>query len=311
MDAAATPYTESCRVCGTELQYLEEALTATCVICGRTDDAHVLCPDGHYICDACHGAEFLEDLRRRLDAADSVSPHQIAEGLMALPHLPMLGCEHAHIAAGSLMRALENSGLEGVTSAHRAEVLERTARQAVGAYCGLTGVCGVVPALGACYSVLVGGVCGKGPETQGAMRLVSRLAAVTAAHAEPGCCKAYVRAGLSEAAAFLEEHLGILTPPPADTLCTHVARHPHGCRGPACDWHPEHGAATRPVDQQEAVVTERDGVGGTPPAMSGTGDAAQRDYDRFFDLAYTGGALDAKTKILISLGASLATGCAP
>ena len=232
-------HTESCRKCGAELEYLEEARDANCMICGIADSAHVVCPEGHYVCDGCHGAEFMEDLDHSLDEAHSVSPYELAEDLMALPYLPMLGCEHAHIAAGALMRALENARVEGVGSAHRAEVLERTARQAVGAYCGLTGVCGVVPALGACYSVLVGGACGKGAETQESMRLVSRLAAVTAAHADPGCCKAYVRACLRETSVFLEEHLGIVTPPSPDTVCSDAARHPHGCRGPECDWHPE------------------------------------------------------------------------
>ena len=210
---AVTPYAESCRVCGAELRYLEEARPAVCHSCGRPDHAHVMCIAGHYVCDGCHGSDFMRDLAHRLDEAGSVSAYEIAEGLMSLSNLPMLGCEHAHIAAGSLMRALENAGVEGVTPAHRAEVLERTARQAVGAYCGLTGVCGVVPALGACYSVLVGGVCGKGAETRAAMQLVSRLAAVTAAHADPGCCKAYVRACLRETAAFLDEHLGIADAP--------------------------------------------------------------------------------------------------
>ncbi|MDH4184351.1 MAG: carboxymuconolactone decarboxylase family protein [Nitrospinota bacterium] len=34
-------------------------------------------------------------------------------------------------------------------------------------------------------------------------------------------------------------------------------------------------------------------------------------YQEFFDNAYKDGALDARTKILISLGASLAAGCDP
>lgn len=303
MGVGGAPHTESCRVCGAELQYLEKARAAACGVCGRRDNAHVMCPQGHYVCDGCHGAAFLEHLGHSLDKACSASPYEIAEDLMALPNLPMLGCEHAHIAAGSLMRALENAGVEGVTAAHRAEALERTARQAAGAYCGLTGVCGVVPALGACYSVLVGGACGKGAETRGAMQLASRLAAVTAAHADPGCCKAYVRAGLRETATFLEEQLGITVPPPPSTVCVDAARHPHGCRGSECDWHPEHVAEPHSTDHEEATVTE--------PRAPGTSGPAQRDYDHFFDLAYADGALDAKTKILISLGASLASGCAP
>ena len=45
--------------------------------------------------------------------------------------------------------------------------------------------------------------------------------------------------------------------------------------------------------------------------MATTGPAAQARYDDFFSLAYADGALSAKSKILIALGASLASGCAP
>ena len=159
---------------------------------------------------------------------------------MAHPHLPMLGCEHALIAAGSLMTALKNRGDLGVTDRHVAEALQRTERQALSAFCGLTGVCGVVPALGACYSVLVGAQCGKGPETRATMELVSRLASVTAEEAEPGCCKAFVRSCLAETESFLEERLGIPTSEAHIITCRDADRHPHGCRGPACDYHADH-----------------------------------------------------------------------
>ncbi len=158
----------------------------------------------------------------------------------------MLGCEHALIAAGSLMTALKNRGNLGVTEQHAVEALQRTERQAISAYCGLSGVCGVVPALGACYSVLVGAQCGKGPETRATMELVSRLASVTAEEAEPGCCKAFVRSCLAETERFLEERLGIPASEATTTVCRDVGRHPHGCRGPACDYHAEHDALGRP-----------------------------------------------------------------
>lgn len=291
----APPRPSACALCGSPLEYLETSSPLTCHVCGREDRGHVVCPRGHYVCEACHGADFMERLPLLLDGASSASPAALAEDLMAEPDLPMLGCEHAHVAAGALMRALENAGVAGVTPHHRAEALERTAHQAVSAYCGLSGVCGVVPALGACYSVLVGGQCGKGPETRAAMELVSRLAAATAAEADPGCCKAYVRSGLREAAAFLEERLGIVLESAPAVVCADVERHPHGCRGADCAWHPDH--EERQMDQSEQG--------------HGTGPAAKARYDQFFELAYSEGALDRKTKILVALGASLAAGCAP
>ncbi len=234
---------ESCLICGRALDYLDAAADLICAVCGRTGRGHVVCPRGHYVCEACHGASFTEHLPGLLAATSESSPFALAEILMAHPDLPMLGCEHASLAAGALLTALANRGDVGVTQAHVTEALERTARQAVSAYCGLSGVCGVVPALGACYSVLVGGQCGRGPQTKAAMTLVSRLAAATADEADPGCCKAYVRRTLQVAAATLANDLGVVLPLPEPVVCAHVQRHPHGCRGPLCTWHPEHTQA--------------------------------------------------------------------
>ncbi|MCL5735565.1 MAG: DUF5714 domain-containing protein [Actinobacteria bacterium] len=233
-------HTEQCGICGGKLTYSEEARPFTCFICGSSEVGHVFCSAGHYLCELCHGADFRQLLPQLLDASDGVSASEIAEELMARPELPMLGCEHALIAAGALITALRNRGNLGVTHRHVIEVLERATRQAISAYCGLSGVCGVVPALGACYSVLIGAQCGKGPETRATMELVSRLAAATAEEAEPGCCKAFVRSCLAVTEGVLEERLGIPTSPRKRIICRHVDRHPHGCRGSACEYHPEH-----------------------------------------------------------------------
>ncbi|GAB4252176.1 MAG: hypothetical protein Kow00122_09910 [Thermoleophilia bacterium] len=248
-------HTESCRLCGRPLEYRDTAADLTCAVCGRTGRGHIVCPAGHYVCEACHGAGFLARLPELLAASTDTSPHALAEALMAQADLPMLGCEHAHLAAGALMTALRNRGDLGVTEAHVTEVLERTARQAISAYCGLSGVCGVVPALGACYSVLVGAQCGRGPQTRAVMSLVSRLAAALAEEADPGCCKAYVRRALLVTAATLATDLGVTLPAPDPITCVDGPRHPHGCRGPACSWHPEHAAASEPAPAPPAADT--------------------------------------------------------
>lgn len=208
-----------------------------------------------------------ERLPRALDDCLETSPSEIAEKLMTLPELPMLGCEHALIAAGALMTALKNRGDLGVTEGHVSEALQRTGKQAISAYCGLTGVCGIVPALGACYSVLVGAQCGKGPETRATMELVSRLAALTAEEAEPGCCKAYLRSCLAETQVFLQQRLGIDLSTTDSPVCHDSERHPHGCRGPACAYHPDH-ASTRDVDAPPGAPLDDLPQTGSPRAFA-------------------------------------------
>ena len=259
IDENRQQHSEHCGLCGGVLTYLEESAPFACSLCGRSEVGHVHCAEGHYLCEACHGAAIRELLPELLKSSHEASARDLAERLLTLPQLPMLGCEHALIAAGALMASLKNRGDLGVTERHVAEVLQRTERQAISAYCGLSGVCGVVPALGACYSVLVGAQCGKGPETRATMELVSRLAAVTAEEAEPGCCKAFVRSCLAESEAFMKERLGIDFSETNAVVCSDVDRHPHGCRGPACDYHPDR-RSLRAQAEPEAEPTDEQNV---------------------------------------------------
>lgn len=244
---------QDCHICGTSLEYRAEGIPVRCTVCGREERGNVLCPEGHYVCEACHSPDFSTDLRTFLRESSETSPFVLAEELMDHHGLPMLGCEHAHIAAGALMTALRNSGQAGVDDGRVEEALARTARQAVSAYCGLSGVCGVVPALGACYSVLVGARCGLGPQTKATMELTGRLGLVAAEHAEPGCCKAYVRACLATTTEYMEETLDINLPGPISARCLHHARHPHGCRGPACPWYPDTATLQQPAGPADAA----------------------------------------------------------
>jgi hypothetical protein len=72
----------------------------------------------------------------------SKNPFEIAELAMALPGVPMLGCQHAFIAGGALMAALVNEGIRDLGTPQIEEVLARTRKQAHGGYCGLSGSAG-------------------------------------------------------------------------------------------------------------------------------------------------------------------------
>lgn len=100
----------------------------------------------------------IEDI---MFTTDSVNPHEIVELAFSFPGLPMLGCPHAYIAGGALMAALKNEGTATVTNEAIKEVFKRTRKQAHGGYCGLSGVCGITPASGACFSVLTSAKCCK------------------------------------------------------------------------------------------------------------------------------------------------------
>lgn len=210
----------------------------TCIYCGRSETGHVRCPHNHYICDDCHGRGLFETILNLSLSAKGTDLLAVAEEIMGTVPLPMLGCEHAWIAAGAFLAALRNGGAVTVTNEQITEALNRTRKQAIGAYCGLTGVCGIAPAIGASFSVILGAACPKDRETAITMDIVSRVVAAIAAETGPCCCKNFLRTALILSCQLANEHLQTDLPPAGKIICTDSHRHPHGCRKNRCKYYP-------------------------------------------------------------------------
>ena len=179
---------------------------------------------------------------------DSSSPMAIVELAFTFQGLPMLGCPHAYIAGGALMAALKNSGATLSTEGRAAvgneeirEVFRRTRKQAHGGYCGLTGVCGIVPALGACVSILTGSKCGRNEAQRLTMEAVSKVTKAITDLTGPSCCKAYTRISVTVTLDFLKENLNLKLPREAASSCRYMNKHPHGCRKNKCPYYPGKG----------------------------------------------------------------------
>jgi hypothetical protein len=209
----------------------------TCYHCGKKDFGNINCPKGHYICDQCHGLKLYDTIQGYIISTASQNPFEIAEHLLNSNKVPMLGCENAWIAAGALMAALKNEGSISITNTEILETLNRTRKQAIGGYCGLTGVCGIAPGIGACFSVILGAACPKDQETAATMKVVGKIVNVIADQTGPCCCKNFVRTALSEAVKMIRSYFNIFLPESRDKiLCNHSLRHPHGCRQNKCPY---------------------------------------------------------------------------
>jgi hypothetical protein len=150
----------------------------------------------------------------------------------------MLGCEHAYIGAGALLAALRNSPYAKITDKDISEVFSRTAKQAIGGYCGLTGVCGIAPAIGACFSIFLEARCGSDSEQKIVMDAVIKVSQAIAGLTGPSCCKAYVRTALDTAVTLFAERFGIVLPvSKTAVICRHSSRHPHECREERCPYY--------------------------------------------------------------------------
>ena len=227
-------------VCGSSLEYLDRARDLDCTYCGKIVQGHIRCPEGHFICDACHTGDAMSMIEAVSFTTKAKDPVQLAELMMAHPSLPMLGCEHAFIAGGALMAALRNSpyGTGKITDQDIREVFARTAKQAVGGYCGLTGVCGIVPAVGACFSLFLGARCGSDTEQKITMDAVTKVSQAITDLTGPSCCKAYVRRSLAVAVDIFSERFGIALPIGKSPIsCGHSGKHPHGCREEKCPYY--------------------------------------------------------------------------
>jgi len=219
------------------LEYFSAGRELICYHCGKKEVGNISCPNGHYICDECHGKDLFDTIQGYIMTTSSQNPFEIAENLMGYDKVPMLGCENAWIAAGALMAALKNEGTISITNEQIREALNRTRRQAIGGYCGLTGVCGIAPAIGACFSVILGAACPKDQETAATMKVVGKIVNAIADQTGPCCCKNFVRTALNEAVKLAKENLHVSLASPGQAItCTHSARHPHGCRKAKCPY---------------------------------------------------------------------------
>lgn len=223
-------------VCGSSLTYLEKAIEVTCSYCKKLEPGHISCPEGHYVCDACHNRDAMKIIEDLALTTKSRDPFEVANLMMGFPGLPMLGCQHAYIAGGAFMAAVKNEGSRGITNSDIEEVFQRTEKQAHGGYCGLSGVCGIAPALGACFAVLTGSKCGTDQEQRTTMEAVTRITRAITDLTGPSCCKAYVWTSLDAAVNYLKESIGIVLPSGRSIICGYSGKHPHGCREERCPY---------------------------------------------------------------------------
>lgn len=208
-----------------------------CIRCGVEEIGYVHCLNNHYVCDECHGKMAYQMIVKMSLLSKESNPLVIADKIIDKSQIPMLGCEHAWVAAGAFLAAIRNHGQIKITDDQIKEAIERTKKQAISAYCGLTGVCGIAPAIGACFSVILGAACPKDRETAITMHIVAQIVEAIAKQAGPSCCKNYLRTALKLSSELAKDYINVELPYKIDIHCSDSKRHPHGCREEKCDYY--------------------------------------------------------------------------
>jgi hypothetical protein len=203
------PCTEDCAFCGTPLRYATEPVVAACVFCGLVSSTLIICPEGHFVCDACHGKAAIEAVSELLEHTVSKDPIEILELVLEHPSLPMHGPEHHALVPAILMAALRNAEHPVPPNVVR-QALDRGGR-IPGGWCGFYGDCGAAVGAGVAIALVTGSTPLLGHRRSLAMGATAEALA-RMVDDQPRCCKRASRIAVQAATEYLEEKMGIRLP---------------------------------------------------------------------------------------------------
>jgi hypothetical protein len=224
---------ENCGVCGKPLIYGTKEVIRRCDFCGKEFHALIYCPEGHYVCDACHSRGALDILRDVLSKTTSADPMEILEKVMAHPSVPMHGPEHHAMVPAIIVAAVKNAGYpvpEGAVE----KAIERGSK-VPGGWCGFYGACGACIGVGIAVSVLTGAT----PLTGKTRSLANEATAFALNKMIDGgarCCKRASRKAMEAAVEFLGTRMGINLNISREIKCGYVQRN-RECVREACAYY--------------------------------------------------------------------------
>ncbi len=195
-----------CIVCGKPLY--SPSGEALCSYCGKRENGDYICPNGHYVCEACRLASAEDLINKTCEVSKETDPLQIALFLMKHPAIPIHGSENHLVAAYSLLTALRNSGgvLVGKAEFHKAHQRVKRASHGI---CGSWGVCGCAIAAGAVLSIITGATYLSDKERSLALRVASKILEEMAQIGGPRCCKMATYVAIRVAVEFFVRELSI------------------------------------------------------------------------------------------------------
>lgn len=101
---------EECLICGRPLRYERKERQVKCAVCGQAFRSRVQCEGDHYICDACHEKDAVEQIEAYCRHCRDANPIRIAMALMDLPAVHMHGNEHHVLVGAALLTAYCQAG---------------------------------------------------------------------------------------------------------------------------------------------------------------------------------------------------------
>ena len=224
---------DGCLICGAALLYSSAEASRVCDLCGREDAAPISCPNGHFVCDACHSETATDVVMRVVKTTPLRDPSALLEQILALPTLEMHGPEHHAIVPGVIVAAARNAGADLPAGALEAALTR--GGKVPGGWCGYYGACGAAVGVGVAVSIMTQATPLRGRERSLALAATSFALARTVDD-QPRCCKRASRVAVAAAVDFLRDRLAFDLPATHDMSCSLSPRN-RQCPGRACPFY--------------------------------------------------------------------------
>ncbi len=211
-------HSSGCLICGKPLVYSSQAMEQTCAYCGRGFKSEARCEAGHFVCDACHGADADDLIEQFCLRADSRNPVEMAVTLMSHPSVAMHGPEHHFLVPAVLLAAYHQVEPDGDLGVKLKQARKR-AEGVRGGSCGFCGNCGAAVGTGIFISLVTGATPVSKLGWQLSNRMTAQSLLAVAEHGGPRCCKRDTFLALQSAQSFLENNFDLTLEMPAAVRC--------------------------------------------------------------------------------------------
>jgi len=226
-------HTEGCAVCGQALEYLETPQSAECYYCGRTLRTRACCIAGHYVCDRCHGGDYLRFVRSYIAQCELTDPVAVFSAMREQFPFPLHGPEHHAMVPAAFLTAYRNSGGEIDPKAIDDAVSEGA--RLPGGTCAYWGGCSAALGMGVAYSAVLHASPLRARGRSAAQAIVARILQRLSDLKAPRCCR---RESIIALQVGAECSADLLPHPIAagHPLCTQASLN-RECIGKVCPFH--------------------------------------------------------------------------
>lgn len=194
-----------CMVCGAPLQYLQTAVGALCSECGRAFRTRCRCQEGHFICDQCHGGDYLRFVRSFISQTESTDPVELFLEMRDAYPFSVHGPEHHALAPAAFLTAWHN--LHGYPDPEAIWQAVQTCAELPGGTCAFWGGCSAALGIGVAFAAIMEttpvSTVERGRGQDAVARILQKIASFNAAR----CCRRESLLSLQMACELSEELL--------------------------------------------------------------------------------------------------------